>query len=249
MPSNNSVEQPLGIRPVRGDQAHPRIRRPFLTPTGRNVRNTAAAAAITWALVTAGGGSPQGSQQPGAYDNSSPRPVSGRVETQGTTPTEKPAVEIKPDIIRVSDLRPDNPIMEKLNGKVMIIIDQEDNLPVPRTSTSVSDSGDNASSWLQISELNGQSITQALDSNRKIELVLTDPLVYRNKSGIGMWVVGVGADKKPLYVLAGQETAGKVMVEPRGGKEPVFGDVSPDANVYDYGHVSFQNTPSNTSSQ
>jgi len=239
MSDNKTVEQnPIravepGRTPISGDQAH-HAHRPLLT----RVRLIAGALTVAAALTPAPGGS---------------QPV--RVETPSAPPAglsqplERPAAETKPDAIRVADLRPDNPITEKLNGKVMIIIDKEDNLPVPRTSTSVSDSGDNASSWLQISELNGQSITQAVDSNRKIELVLTNPLIYRNASGIGMWVTAVDTDGKALYFLAGQETAGKVMVEPRGGKERVFGDVPPDANAYDYGHVSFQTTPSATSSQ
>jgi hypothetical protein len=150
--------------------------------------------------------------------------------------------ETNPNIIKVGDLHPGKPPTEKLNGTVTVIIDKEDNLPVPRTSPHI-DGADNATSWLQISEINNQSVTKATDSNGQVELILTDPLITTNDSGIGSWVTVVGADGKPLYLFAGQETAGIVKEQPRGGKEDVFSPVPPTANALDFGKVSFQNAP------
>jgi len=227
-------------RTAINDQTH-RVRRPFLTSTGRNIRNILFAAAGITGVLVGGSNILQNSQAQGHEPASAPPAPAKVIEGQSLTPSP----EVKANIIKVGDLHPGKPPTKNLNGTVTIIIDKEDNLPVPRTSPLI-DGADNATSWLQISKVNNQSITKAADSNGQVELVLTNPLITPTDSGIGSWVTMVGADEKPLYLFAGQETAGIVKEAPRGGKEDVFSPVPPTANALDFGKVSFQDTPQPT---
>ena len=136
----------------------------------------------------------------------------------------------------------------------MIKINNENDIPAPRTDPSTLDRLNlYGGGWESISKLNGASIADAVNSNGQRELVLTDPLITRSANpdngsfDTGIWITVVGPDGKPLYILAGQQTAGLVMLMPKTqGNQDIFEPVPPDANALDFGKVSFQNTPLTT---
>jgi hypothetical protein len=228
--------------PIGRNQAHP-IRRPFLNSRGKIVRNVLLAAALAEGTI-AGANLLQGNQ-PGVHDVQFPAPTQ-IIEGQNPRPTS----ETNPDNIRIGDLNPNHPTTKKLNGIVMIKIKEGSNLPTPRTDPSVENHEPlfNVGSWPGILEINGQPIAEAVDSNGIIELVLTDPLITsgynpdNQDKNTGTWITVI-SQGKPLYFSASQETAGLVMVEPRGGNKPIFEAVDPNANALDYGHVTFKNAP------
>lgn len=225
--------------PIR--HAHPQ-RRPFLQ--GKAVRNVLLAAALTGGAIT-GANLLKNNPQPGNNEISSPAPTTQVIEKPN--PTINP--ETSQDKITVGELNPNKPPTEKLNGIVMIKINNDKDVPAVRTSPdNLDDSNLYGAGWSSLSELNGVSIDKAVNSNGQIELVLTDPLITRSvnpddgSKDSGIWITAV-SEGKPVYFFAGQATAGLVMIEPTGGSKKLFESVSASDNALDFGKVNFQNTP------
>lgn len=230
---------PTDNEPKGRDHAH-QVRRPFLNPTGRFIRNAAVATAL--GITTLTGLNVVKNQM----DHETPLAPPAITHTEGDQTSTR--LETKTEGIRIGDLDPHKPPTERLNGKVIIKINKDSNFPTPRTSPGIQNQEEiNAISWQQIPEINGESITSATDSNGQIVMELTDPLITRGLNpddgnpATGIWITVVGKDNKPLYFSASQQTAGFVKLEPKGG-ENIFEPVSADDNALDFGHVKLEPT-------
>lgn len=173
-------------------------------------------------------------------DHNKQAAAGGSSET--SVPTLTPT-EVKKDNLKVSEINPEKPPTDILNGTVTIKINTENDTPALSTTPGTIDdhNPENMKTFSEIKEVNGSSIAEAVDSNGKIELVLTDPLVTRNRDKTLAWITII-SNGKPLYLQMGQENVDKVMVI-QNGNEEIFKEIPKDALALDYGKVQFAPAP------
>lgn len=158
-------------------------------------------------------------------------------------PTLSPA-EVKIDDLKVSELNLQKPPTDVLNATVMIKINKEKDTPVLTKDGGLinTEAPENIESFANIKDVNGSDITEIVDSNGDLELVLSDPLVTRSKNKDTAYITII-SQGKPLYIKMGQDNIDKVMVIQDASSDDIFSPIPKDAKVLDYGKVSFQQTP------
>lgn len=239
-----------------GQTHHPR--RPLfgivLNERGKKVRNAVLATSIALGGGAVGASILQASQpQPGHIEIMQTPPVA--LVTSTEKPTAKP--EINLSSITVAEVNLEKPPTKIMNATVMIKIDNDNEMPTPRTAPDEKDKSNMyGAGWTSISELNGQPIGEAVNSNGQLEIVMKDPLVTfgtnpeNGQDGTGMWITALNQDGNPVYISAGtQETVNFVMIAPDGGNKTFLENVSPKDKAISYGTVEIKPPPSMASEQ